>query len=370
MSTLGVISRVSDAPLAMSVPQTEVSIPAGPRPPRAPRSSRRRGRGSANREGQQQQRPTSGVEGQATTQTQLPPPQSQPAPVSQQPNYQNDTSRSRKGIREGRGRRNRGNAPPRGQGQNGGQESQETRPPVRTRGMRARGFEAQLSQHGPASDDGAGHLNDHALRADVPDFVPGMPSASAGQPSGQSNKGKGKSRAPPPPKVTTKSTADDLATRIHEDISHNLDARILIMKMDGVVVRSVVTYFHVENIHVLSHVMKACVAVVKFTLRAVVIAASYKQKCCAALRTIKKTVESFGKMVRRTNGPAALVVEILAVVHSIVAYIHVRKTATHKIHTLPTARGHQMSLTVALAVKRRYLKFQDTHLGYLAKIRF
>jgi hypothetical protein len=142
------------------------------------------------------------------------------------------------------------------------------------------------------------------------------------------------------------------------------------MKMDGVVVRSVVTYFHVENIHVLSHVMKACVAVVKFALRPVVIAASYKQKCCAAPRTLRKTVESFVKMVRRTNGPAALVVEILAAVHSIVAYIHVRKTAMHKIHTLPTAHGHQMSLTVALAVKRRYLKFQDTHLGHLAKIQF
>lgn len=142
------------------------------------------------------------------------------------------------------------------------------------------------------------------------------------------------------------------------------------MKMDGVVVRSVVTYFHVENIHVLSHVMKACVAVVRLTLRAVVIAARYKQKCCAALRTMRKTVESFVKMVRRMNGPAALVVEILVVVHSIVAFIHVRKAAIHKIHTLPIAHGHQMSLTVALAVKHHYLKFQDTHLGHLAKIRF
>ncbi|KAJ5312750.1 hypothetical protein N7508_003580 [Penicillium antarcticum] len=204
----------------MSAPTTEASIPSGPRPPRAPRS-RRRGRGSGNREGQQ--RPAPGGEGQATTQTQPPPPSSQPAPASQQPNHQNDTSRPRRGNREGRGRRNRGNALPRGQSQKAAQESQETRPPVRSRGMRARGFEAQLTQPGPASDDGAGHLHDHSLRADVPDFVPGMPSSSAGKQSGQSNKGKGKARAPAPPKVTTKSTADDLATRIHEDISHNLN---------------------------------------------------------------------------------------------------------------------------------------------------
>jgi hypothetical protein len=46
------------------------------------------------------------------------------------------------------------------------------------------------------------------------------------------------------------------------------------MRMGGAVVRSVVICCHVENIRVLSHVMRACVAVVKLTLRAVVIAAS------------------------------------------------------------------------------------------------
>ncbi|KAJ5314034.1 uncharacterized protein N7443_000918 [Penicillium atrosanguineum] len=65
------------------------------------------------------------------------------------------------------------------------------------------------------------------LRADAPDFVPVIPATSTHpyQSSTASAKGKGKNKAKPPPKpskVTIKSTAGDIATRIHEDIAHNL----------------------------------------------------------------------------------------------------------------------------------------------------
>ncbi|OQD95392.1 hypothetical protein PENSOL_c020G06626 [Penicillium solitum] len=212
----------------MATPQPDTSIPAGPRPPRSARPSRRRGRGSAKRDGQQQT-PAGEAQNQAAPQAQ--PTQSQAQPnTAPQPSQQDAPSSSRRGgNREGRGRRQR-NPPRQGQNQNGGAESQEARPEARTRGMRARGFEAQLTRPDQAENatlDGAGHLHDHSLRADVPDFVPGMSSSQQRQPaeSAPSSKGKGKARqprAPPPPKVTAKSTADDLATRIHEDISHNL----------------------------------------------------------------------------------------------------------------------------------------------------
>ncbi|KAF3027890.1 FKBP12-associated protein [Penicillium rubens] len=211
----------------MATPQPEASLPAGPRPPRSSRPHRRRGRGSAKREGQQQA-PANEPQNQAAPQAQ--PTQSQPQPnTTSQPSQQDATSSSRRGgNREGRGRRQRNNGPR----HNGGPETQDTRPEPRTRGMRARGFEAQLTRPDQAESgaplDGAGHLHDHALRADVPEFVPGKPPSQKGQPSESipSSKGKGKARQPnarpPQPKVTTKSTADDLATRIHEDISHNL----------------------------------------------------------------------------------------------------------------------------------------------------
>ncbi|CRL27693.1 Zinc finger, NF-X1-type [Penicillium camemberti] len=228
MSTPGVSSQTSASFSAMATPQPDTSIPTGPRPPRSSRPSRRRGRGSAKRDGQQQT-PAGEAQNQAAAQAQ--PTQSQPQPnTAPQPSQQDAPSSSRRGgNREGRGRRQR-NPPRQGQNQNGGAEGQEARPETRTRGMRARGFEAQLTRPDQAENatlDGAGHLHDHSLRPDVPDFVPGMPSSQQRQPaeSTPSSKGKGKARqprAPPPPKVTAKSTADDLATRIHEDISHNL----------------------------------------------------------------------------------------------------------------------------------------------------
>lgn len=225
MSTPGVLSQTPST-LVMSAPHPEASTPSGSRPPRS--RPRRRGRGSANRDGQQQRLvPASEPQTQSATPSQ--PTQSQPSNITPQADQHND-SRSQRGgrNREGRGRRQRNNGPPRqSQGPNAGQD---IRPEARTRGMRARGFEAQLTRPGQDSSDApldAGQLNDNSLRADVPAFVPGIPPSQLGPhtESAQSTKGKGKARArapPQPPKVMTKSTADDLATRIHEDIAHNL----------------------------------------------------------------------------------------------------------------------------------------------------
>ncbi|KAJ6145516.1 hypothetical protein N7470_009411 [Penicillium chermesinum] len=95
--------------------------------------------------------------------------------------------------------------------------------------MRARGFGARLTKPGEEAEaqQDSTSANDN-LRADAPDFVPGMPASNnQSTPSipGPSMKGKGKPRSKPSPKepkVTTKSVADDIATRIHEDIAHNL----------------------------------------------------------------------------------------------------------------------------------------------------
>ncbi|KAJ5782355.1 Zinc finger NF-X1-type [Penicillium paradoxum] len=230
MSTADGLTQTSTTFPAMTTPQPDTSIPTGPRHPRSSRPSRRRGRGPANRDGQQQRTaPVSEPSNQPAPQIQ--PTQSEQQPTTApQPGQQDQTSRSRRGgNREGKSRRQRNNgAPRRGQGQNAGPEGQEPRPEPQTRGMRARGFEAQLTRpdqagNGPSLDSTD---HDHGLRADVADFVPGMPSFAQGpsSESAPSTKGKGKARQPraPPPKVTTKSTADDLATRIHEDISHNL----------------------------------------------------------------------------------------------------------------------------------------------------
>ncbi|KAJ5166732.1 Zinc finger NF-X1-type [Penicillium canariense] len=197
-----------------------------PAAPTAPRSRhRRRGRGPGNRDGQQI----------ASTQPGDNPPsaqvqQQQPDPAH--PGQQNDQPRSRRGNKEGQGsggRRARGNAARRGgQSQNGEQADQISQP--QSRGMRARGFAARLTRTEQASGDQgqeAAADGDASLRADAPDFVPGTSTSPTSQhPSSTSSvkgKGKAKPKAPQkPPKVTTKSIADDIATRIHEDIAHNL----------------------------------------------------------------------------------------------------------------------------------------------------
>lgn len=94
--------------------------------------------------------------------------------------------------------------------------------------MRARGFAARLTRPDQESAEqnqvhAADGDVDASLRADAPDFVPGMPPSTTNPPPQAKGKGKARPKAlPKPPKVTTKSIADDIATRIHEDIAHNL----------------------------------------------------------------------------------------------------------------------------------------------------
>ncbi|KAJ5121241.1 uncharacterized protein N7515_009202 [Penicillium bovifimosum] len=289
--------------------------------------------------------------------------------------------------------------------------------------------------------------SDHALRADVPDFVPGMPSSQAGPPSSApSTKGKGKARqprAPPqPPKVTTKSTADDLATRIHEDISHNLtspratlagvikksilnrflvyphthvvrlarglarDVRIhvmqlvmqvhvrlvlpwaqrriasvvlirrknvvktQIMKMAGAVVRSAVSYCRAENTHVHFHVMRDCAVAARLALTLVAIVGNLRWRCSASRKMMRRTVESSLRTDQKMNGPAASIAGRLVTVPLIVAFIHVRRTATRRSLIQHTVHDHRMLSSIALVARRRYLRYRDIHLGLLAKTPF
>lgn len=206
---------------------------AAPAAPTAPRSRhRRRGRGPTIRDGQ-----ASGPAQPSNNQTSIPVQQQQAniAPDGGQQTDQQDQARQRRPNKQGRGSgawRGRGNAGRRG-GQGQSPEQVDQIQHLQSRGMRARGFAARLTRPDQESADqgpsvaveGDGDAN---LRADAPDFVPGM-SVSTTQtqhtPPTTSAKGKGKARpkAPPKPqKVTTKSTADEIATRIHEDIAHNL----------------------------------------------------------------------------------------------------------------------------------------------------
>ncbi|KAJ6120443.1 hypothetical protein N7523_004723 [Penicillium sp. IBT 18751x] len=199
----------------------------GPSAPAAARSRhRRRGRGPSNRGGLQDTPATLTNEQSAPQTSQQ---QSDITPISEQPNSQ---SRSRRSNKEGRGsgrRGGRGNGIQRGgQGQTADQNEESQQ--LQSRAMRARGFGARLTrsdQDGIISHPELVAEADASLRADAPDFVPG-PLATSTQPvppSTASAKGKGKTKAKLPPKshkVTTKSTAGDIATRIHEDIAHNL----------------------------------------------------------------------------------------------------------------------------------------------------
>lgn len=207
----------------MSSSTAAPTVPAAPPAPSAARPRhRRRGKGPANRQGQSN--PTANDQ---------PPQDQQGQPGRAAPTDQTtEPSRSRRGQKETRGsgsRRGRGNGPRQsGQAQNAEQSDQTSQ--RQSRGMRARGFGARLTKAGDAQDETEpqGPADPDAnLRADAPDFVPGMPASAppSSTASGQASKGKGKQKSKPPqkpPKVTTKSVADDIATRIHEDIAHNL----------------------------------------------------------------------------------------------------------------------------------------------------
>lgn len=96
-------------------------------------------------------------------------------------------------------------------------------------GAGGRMFEGRLTRPGrTTAEEGGDDVNDQGLRADAPAFVPGQSdgvAASNGPTKDNESKGKSKTKnqAPPrPAKVTTKSVAPDIGTRIHEDILHNL----------------------------------------------------------------------------------------------------------------------------------------------------
>ncbi|PLB54204.1 hypothetical protein P170DRAFT_431840 [Aspergillus steynii IBT 23096] len=201
------------------------------------RGSRRGGRGRGNRSHRRPQNqnqnqnpapntePTNGAQAQ-TQQTHGTQPNGDTTP-----NQPQDASRSRRGPRGGR----RG-------GRGGNTNGEGSRRPGRGRGAdqmvsnTGRRFEGRLTKsERPSEDDGpegGEDPKDLELRADAPVFVPGGQqdgSKVEGDSSNTTNtagKGKGKAKAknpqPRPPKVTTKSVAPDIATRIHEDIAHNL----------------------------------------------------------------------------------------------------------------------------------------------------
>ncbi|KAL3494544.1 hypothetical protein BJX62DRAFT_33628 [Aspergillus germanicus] len=247
---------------ASTATSTPVPAPAGDgnAAPRAPRHFRRGYRGrnprnSAGRQTQTQAQPQ--VQPQPHSEPSIqPPPPSAPTPRNQ--TQQGETTapsntanasqpqRSRRGPRSGRrGGRGQGQ----GQGQNeasegrqrqdrgrGGDREQQaqgqslsqsqSQPQQRPQNGRRR-FEGRLTKsHQNSEDDtpdGQGDdMGDQGLRADAPAFVPG--SESSASVTAPSSKGKTKAKNPRtrPPKVTTKSEAEDITTRIHEDIAHNL----------------------------------------------------------------------------------------------------------------------------------------------------
>ncbi|GFG01917.1 FKBP12-associated protein 1 [Aspergillus udagawae] len=187
-----------------------------------PKAARRRGRGRGGRDSLRsiQAAPNTQPEAQETPQV----PANEASSLNVQPNESSRAARgSRGGNRGGRGvgaSQDNGRRRERGRGEDtkalGG-------------GLGGRTFEGRLSKpHRPSDEDQPDDTGDLSLRADAPEFVPGAPTNGVVPTrltsSADSTTGKGKSKnvQPRPPKVTTKSTAPDIATRIHEDIAHNL----------------------------------------------------------------------------------------------------------------------------------------------------
>ncbi|KKK14575.1 hypothetical protein ARAM_006314 [Aspergillus rambellii] len=209
--------------------------------PRPARSSRRggrgRGRGRGGRGHSHQQAPVSSANNAPQTeQTRsglAPPPQIQPQPQPQNEAANPNTTpssgqRSRRGPRGGRRRSGRG----------GSAQQEASQRPARTRAAGGRAFQGRLTRPPHSSEDGLldgqeDTAADLGLRADAPAFVPGVsqPNGSvSAEPSSvlpsaaapHKGKGKAKNARSRPAKVTTKSEAEDIVTRIHEDISNNL----------------------------------------------------------------------------------------------------------------------------------------------------
>lgn len=144
--------------------------------------------------------------------------------------------------------------------------------------------------------------------------------------------------------------------------------RIPIMKMDGVVVRSVVSCCPVENIHARFHVTRDYVVAVRLALMLVAIVEKCRQRCCVSRKMMRRIVELCAMTAQRMNGPAALAAERPVTVHLTAANIHARRNVIHKIPILRIVRAHQMSLSIAPVTRHRYLRSRDISLGPHAKI--
>ncbi|KAH1328318.1 hypothetical protein KXX47_008256 [Aspergillus fumigatus] len=189
-----------------------------------PKTARRRGRGGRGGRGSVRSTPTApNTQSEAQETSQLP--ASEVSSLNVQPN---ESSRAARGSRGGK----RG-------GRGGGASLDKGRRRDRGRGedskavsgvLGGRTFEGRLSKPERASDEDQPDIaGDLSLRADAPEFVPGAPAdgvipngITSSAASSTIGKGKSKNIQARPPKVTTKSTAPDIATRIHEDIAHNL----------------------------------------------------------------------------------------------------------------------------------------------------
>ena len=184
-------------------------------PPQRPNPSRRSGRGRGNRGPQRRN------QAQAASNAQPPHQEAQTEQPSGPPASSNtdDVPRAPRGPKRGRrgGHRSDGGRA-RGQQLNG------------ERQIGGRAFGGRLTRPDQPSEgiqSSQGDGDDLSLRADAPEFVPGVPAGNRHTVTQSSTtpkdpKAKSKAKAPPRPKVTTKSTAPDIPSRIHEDIMNNL----------------------------------------------------------------------------------------------------------------------------------------------------
>ncbi|KAF7591346.1 FKBP12-associated protein [Aspergillus hancockii] len=192
-----------------------------------PRPSRRGGRGRGNRGAPRRPQTQATQPSHDTQPSSEQPRQAQPTEASPS-DPSPDALRSRRGPRRGRGGGRGGGAPP-----EGSSRRQRQRGGDRGATSTGRRFEGRLTKPEQGSEegkaDGTADSIDPSLRADAPEFVPGQSenstngaAASSTTPTSAKKKPKPKNTQPPPLKVTTKSVAPDIATRIHEDILHNL----------------------------------------------------------------------------------------------------------------------------------------------------
>lgn len=205
IATLQNARQVTDA---MAEPSTAPSENSSQRP----RSSRRGGRGRGNRGPPRRNQGQPVLNGQ--TSQQMSRPEQPDGPPT--PSYRNDTARPPRGPRRGRRGGPRSESG-RTRGQQGNGE----------RGLPNREFQGRLTRPDRSSEDNLvddkEDANDLGLRADAPEFVPGTQPGPRSSAASNEKKAKSKGKTPQPrPKATTKSTAPDIGSRIHEDIMNSL----------------------------------------------------------------------------------------------------------------------------------------------------